>query len=246
MSCADYHNAIAEFADGNLDATEQRRLERHVEACAACRALLADLKSIQAAAFTLERLQPPPAVWESLRSAVAAEPKPGAGGRLLAWPKTTRERNVWLAAAATLLLATMAGIYPLLRTDQAGTGAPVANAVATENESLTPAQAALEAAAQPIDQVIRDLDEIARREKDALDPQTAGVLQASMQLVDDAIVETRAVLEKQPESVDAQESLFSAMQTKVALLQQTVELINEMRKGNQAEAGRLIQGLNQG
>jgi hypothetical protein len=29
------------------------------------------------------------------------------------------------------------------------------------------------------------------------------------------------------------------------VLQQTVELINEMRKGNQAEAGRLIQGLNQ-
>ena len=31
------------------------------------------------------------------------------------------------------------------------------------------------------------------------------------------------------------------MRTKVAVLQQTVELINEMRKGNQAEAGRLIQ-----
>ena len=34
--------------------------------------------------------------------------------------------------------------------------------------------------------------------------------------------------------------LFEALRTKVALLQQTVELINEMRKGNQAEAGRLL------
>ena len=42
-----------------------------------------------------------------------------------------------------------------------------------------------------------------------------------------------------------QEGLFDAMRSKVALLQQTVELINEMRKGNQAEAGRLLQGLNQ-
>lgn len=244
MSCADYNNAIAEFVDGNLDATEQRRLERHVEACAACRALLADLKSIQAAAFTLERMQPPPAVWDSLRAAVAAEPKPATGGRLLAWPKTARERNVWLAAAATLLLSTLAGIYPLLRTsNQARSGESVTT---IDDQSLGPAQAALEAAAEPFDQVIRDLDEIARRDRDALDPQTAGVLQQNMQLVDKAIVETRAVLEKQPESVDAQESLFSAMQTKVALLQQTVELINEMRKGNQAEAGRLIQGLNQG
>ena len=55
----------------------------------------------------------------------------------------------------------------------------------------------------------------------------------------------RAALDAQPASADAQESLFDAMRSKVALLQQTVELINEMRKGNQAEAGRLIRGLNQ-
>jgi hypothetical protein len=35
------------------------------------------------------------------------------------------------------------------------------------------------------------------------------------------------------------------MRNKVSLLQQTVELINEMRKGNPAEAGRLIQTLPQ-
>src|SRR5687768_1243804 len=115
MNCADYNNAIAEFVDGNLDAAEQRRLERHVEVCAACRALVADLKSIQASAFTLDRLQPPPAVWESLRVAVAAEPVPGTRGRVLAWPQTRREWTVWLAAAAALLIATMAGIYPLIR-----------------------------------------------------------------------------------------------------------------------------------
>ena len=47
----------------------------------------------------------------------------------------------------------------------------------------------------------------------------------------------------QPASSRAQDGLFEAMRTKVALLQQTVELINEMRKGNQAEAGRLMQDL---
>ena len=36
-----------------------------------------------------------------------------------------------------------------------------------------------------------------------------------------------------------------ALRTKVALLQQTVELINDMRKGNQAEAGRRVQTLAQ-
>ena len=43
----------------------------------------------------------------------------------------------------------------------------------------------------------------------------------------------------------ATREIFEGLRTKVALLQQTVELINEMRKGNQAEAGRRAQTLAQ-
>jgi CHASE3 domain sensor protein len=69
------------------------------------------------------------------------------------------------------------------------------------------------------------------------------VFQKNLQVIDQAIGESRAALKTQPASTDVQEGLFENMRTKVALLQQTVELINEMRKGNQAEAGRIIQGL---
>ena len=70
------------------------------------------------------------------------------------------------------------------------------------------------------------------------------MLQNNLRVIDQAIGESRAALQAQPSSAPAQASLFDAMRDKVALLQQTVELINEMRKGNQAEAGRLIEGLN--
>ena len=103
----------------------------------------------------------------------------------------------------------------------------------------------LQAAEAHYDKAIRELEQIARSDTGALDPQVAGVLQKNLQVIDQAIGESRAALQTQPASADAQESLFDAMRSKVALLQQTVELINEMRKGNQAEAGRLIQGLNQ-
>jgi hypothetical protein len=106
-------------------------------------------------------------------------------------------------------------------------------------------QAELAAAEQHYDKAIQGLEQIARSDSSALDPQVAGVLQKNLQVIDQAIGESRAALQTQPASADAQESLFDAMRSKVALLQQTVELINEMRKGNQAEAGRLIQGLNQ-
>ncbi len=42
----------------------------------------------------------------------------------------------------------------------------------------------------------------------------------------------------------AQESLFDAFRRKVSLLQDTIALMNEMRKGNQAGAARIAEGPN--
>lgn len=243
MSCSEYSEAIAESVDGVLDPTQQRALERHVEGCEACRALVADLRTIQAAAFTLDRHEPPRHVRESLRTRIAGEPRPVVRGRLLSWP---RSRVAWAgwAAAAVLVLATAVGIYPMLSTptphggEQADAANPSTDPVGSVLEELQAAEA-------HYDKAIRELEQIARSDSGALDPQVAGVLQKNLQVIDQAIGESRAALKTQPASADAQESLFDAMRSKVALLQQTVELINEMRKGNQAEAGRLIQGLNQ-
>jgi len=244
MSCADYTDAIADFVDGTLDPARQRALERHVEGCAACRALVADLKSIQAAAFTLDRVELPGQLWKAVQARVATEPPASARGRLLAWPRTRTAMATW-AAAAALVLATGIGIYSVRQPvdrheDTSAVGAPT-----DPGEVVASVQAELQAAEEHYDKAIQGLEQIARTESGALDPQVAAVLQKNLQVIDQAIGESRAALQQQPASTDAQDSLFDAMRSKVALLQQTVELINEMRKGNQAEAGRLIKGLNQ-
>src|SRR5688572_12094469 len=131
MSCSDYRDAIAEFVDGSLDPVAQRALERHVEGCEACRALVADLKSIQAAAFTLDRVELPPHLWKVVQIRVAEEPLPSARGRLLAWPQTRATWGVWLSAAAALILVTTIGTYQLVQNadrhdDDVANSAPVA------------------------------------------------------------------------------------------------------------------------
>ena len=247
MNCTDYRDAIARFVDGSLDAEEQRALEGHVETCAACRALVADLRSIQAAAFTLERHEPPAAMWDRIRERVAAEPVPQRG-RVVVWPRSRTAWGVWLAAAAALLVATTAGLYPLLQNRgraPAAATAETTHATGDTADAVASVQAEFEAAEQHYDKAIQGLEQIAQSQSGTLDPQVAAVLQKNLQVIDQAIGESRAALKMQPASTDAQESLFDAMRTKVAVLQQTVELINEMRKGNQVEAGRLIQGLNQ-
>jgi anti-sigma factor RsiW len=242
MSCQDYSAALAEYVDGTLDPTRQRELERHVEGCSACRALLADLKSIQAAAFTLDRIELPPHILPALKARIAEEPLPVARGQLLAFPESRGARAAWAAAAAALLVLTTAGLFSLMR--------PAAPVDRHAEEQTTPspapadgadtaafAQAEFQAAAEHYERAIQLLEKTAKSDYGTLDPQVAAVLQKNLHVIDSAIEESRAA--------GAQEDLFAAMRSKVALLQQTVELINEMRKGNQTEAGRLLQGLNQ-
>ena len=252
MNCADLQtDVLVDLVDGRLDGAEQRAVERHLDACAQCRALVEDLRSIRAAAFMLDRHEPKPATWASLQAAIAAEPAPKA--RLLDMGRARRGtgevgRNwpVWLGAAAALILATVIGLMPLMNReplphDDSGAAAAAAEAEVTV-ESVT---AEFEAAEKHYQKAIDDLQTIANKDTGELDPQVAAVLQKNLTVIDQAITESRAALRSQPASSNAQSGLFDALRTKVALLQQTVELINEMRKGNQAEAGRRIQTLSQ-
>jgi len=233
---------VVDFVDGSCDPATARAVEHHLDVCPSCRALMADLRTLRTAAFTLERLEPPPTVLERIQARLRGDGA-GAPSRVLAWPNTREAWTVWLAAAAALLITTTIGVLPLLR--QSGEGRQAATVVAALDDSalIDSVEADLRAAESHYEKAIVGLEQIARRDSDELDPQVAAVLQKNLQVVDQAIGESRAALKAEPSSAPAQEGLFDAMRTKVALLQQTVELINEMRQGNQAEAGRLMQDL---
>ena len=241
MHCSDVSDVLVDFIDGRLDPAQERDVERHLDACANCRAMVVDLRTIRAAAFMLDRHEPGPEVWTSLQQRLAAEPVPRNRARVLAMPARASWR-VWLAAAAVIVLATSIGVLPLLR--RAGPAAPPQESAGAEAtvESVT---AEFEAAEQHYQKAITDLETIAKQDTGELDPQVAAVLQKNLAVIDQAIGESRAALQSQPASGTAQEGLFDALRSKVALLQQTVELINEMRKGNQVEAGRKFQTLSQ-
>ena len=248
MNCADLSEALVDLVDGRLDGPERRDVERHLEGCANCRALVEDLRSLRAAAFMLDRREPKAETWSKLQAAIAAEPAPGRlrtlsrsfGGPTRAnWP-------VWLGAAAALVLATVIGLLPLMnRAPQPHDDSATTAAQADEPATVESVTAEFEAAERHYQKAIDDLQTIANKDTGELDPQVAAVLQKNLSVIDQAISESRDALKSQPSSANAQSGLFDALRSKVALLQQTVELINEMRKGNQAEAGRRVQTLAQ-
>jgi len=253
MNCDSLNEALVDYVDGRLAPAEQRAAERHLEVCDVCSALVTDLRTIRAAAFMLDRHEPAPEAWTRLQAAVAAEPAPkahvlsmagfgrrgGNAGRASAnWP-------VWLGAAAALILATVIGLLPLMSREAGNEADAAADAAETAEVSVESVAAEFEAAEKHYQKAIDDLQSIASKDTGELDPQVAAVLQKNLSVIDQAISENRAALKSQPASSNAQDGLFDALRTKVALLQQTVELINEMRQGNQAEAGRRIQTLSQ-
>ena len=234
MSCRDFDAQIGDYVDGAMDEAQRASFESHLATCAECRAVVADFTVIRAASLSLEPQVPPQHVWPRLSAAIEAEPGPLFG--FGPWWRTFAP-----VAAMAILVAALSWTAAQLTVVPAERLARSAPATQTEPVSIL---AEYQLAERDLSNTIEGLERIAT-DRTALDMETADVLKANLTVLDGAIGESREALKKEPENDVAQESLFEALRNKVALLQDTIALINEMRKGNQEGAARIVSGLNQ-
>ncbi len=241
MSCENYRDAIQELADGTLGPIRRAELQVHLEGCPRCRALAADLSKIRAVAASLDRLTPPDTVWMQVAGRLRQEGRFAAQAR----PRTSHRRIAALAIAAALVVAIGASILLLL---PRGGDQPAQQAAQQGNaEPEDPVQSIaneFRLAEQHYQNAIAKLEQAARSDEDVLDPQTAAILKKNLQVIDQAIAESRDALRVEPQSAAARDTLFEALKRKVVVLQDTLALMNEIRKGNPAGTGQLVEGLN--
>lgn len=226
--------ALNDYVEAALDAAGRAEVERHLASCEECRALVDDMQAIRGAAASLELRDAPARSWPRLERAIKLEQAHSKGGR--------RGIYVGLAAAAAIVIAVSVGLRyrpaaPVAPADAARPAAEVSSAAEVEAE--------LRAAETHYDKAIQGLEQITNAEKGTLDTQTAATLQKNLAVIDQAINESRAAVRAQPTSEPAQQSLIESFKAKLALLQDTVALINEMRKGNEAGAAQIGSGLRQ-
>jgi anti-sigma factor RsiW len=242
MACESRIDRIQELVDGTLGGIRRSELEQHLTQCPSCGALKDDLERIRDAAAALPTLPPPDGAWLQIAGRLRQE------GRLreAAPVRAIRSRPyAWLAIAAALVLVAGLSIVALLRSTP-GSPAPAAPAgsVASSNskagESVEAVQNEVEAAQEQFQKAITKMDDLRKANMNALDPQTSAVIEKNLGIIDSAIAENRAAVKAQPGSVAARETLFEALRQKVSLLQDTISLINEMRKGNNAAAAQLV------
>jgi Putative zinc-finger len=246
--------AIHDYVDDTLGAGERAEIAQHIERCAECRQLVDDLREIRNAAAGLrdDVREAPVRAWTRLERAIAMEERSTQNTQSafsLRAPRALRSIS-FLAAAAAVVLATAIGLQwrSGRQTAPAATSesAPATGgSIATAPQGAETVEAELRAAEEHYANAISGLEQITKTEQSALDPGTAATLQKNLAVIDQAIGESRAALRAQPASEPAQTSLVENFKAKIGLLQDTVALINEMRKGDEAGAARIVSGLKQ-
>ena len=231
MKCHDCQPLLSAYGDGALRSDEHAAVEIHLRTCAECHALSDDLATIRAAAGALDALVPPAHVWHQLSAAAETRSSGSFRTGWFGW-------RPLIAVAMTVVIA--AGLWRvgtlLQPAGPTSTLPQVADIIPGADPDTDPEAHYTVAIAR--------LEEVTRADRDVLDQETAGVMNAGLMVIDDAITESRAAVQAEPQSQLAQESLFAALRRKVALLQEMLALINEMRKGNQEGAAQILSEIN--
>ena len=85
MECRDVRPALSDLVDGIIARDVRPEVEAHLEGCAGCRSLLADLRRARGAARALPKMAAPESLWPKVRADFAAQSgqprpaRPGAG-----------------------------------------------------------------------------------------------------------------------------------------------------------------------
>ena len=228
MNCERYSEWLSEAVDGTLDVSKRTELDAHLRGCAECRELLNDLMEIRAAAATLDRLTPSPDMWNAIAAKIDLPPD-SAALPLLRDESRSPVASLWqlkrvsswtqLTAAAAVLMMLGAAAWFGLQTPSPPSGGE-------STADLARAASELQLAEQHYLNAIAALEKLTVQKDTALDQAVAAEIAQSLASIDRAINDSRAALETDPESFVAQTSLLEALRMKVALLQETVSLMN--------------------
>lgn len=226
MTCHEYDALLARDLEGELSPEERRSADAHLTDCGRCSALRAELVGIAAAARELPLMSPSRDLWDGIAARIdtpVLSLQPPAVGN------ASGRRFRLFAAAAALVVAT-AGMTYVITLASVGRGASqTATTVPDETGPrfgdsagnagvVLAADAATRAADAAFDREVVQLRALLEQRRPNLDSATVAILERNLQIIDRAIAESRAALEKDPGSVLLNRQLHNALGKKVQVL----------------------------
>jgi hypothetical protein len=214
MNCETFERRIDEYVDGLLDEAARSEADAHLAVCDRCRSSLRALREVLEGAAALPRhIEPPRDLFPEVRAAIEA----GNG--------TERRRRVtpavWLALAASLIVAVAAGIIglPMLR--------PGTVPVAAEDNPPAAQKDAMAEYLEAEEQYIRATEQLfdaLEKQGDSLPPGTAAIVQENLETIDQAIEQVRVALARDPGNPRTGQVLTALHRQKLHLLKKASRL----------------------
>jgi hypothetical protein len=216
-----FRDRLSDYADDDVHGSERDEMDTHLASCMECRALLGELRALRREARALPPVEPPEHVWRSISESLRR--------RELSSSRRS-SFNMGLAVAAALVLGVSLWIAVTTVTPERENTEQLADRVTQE----------LLAAESHYQNAITGLEQIVAQNDGSLPAELNQTLIENLDLIELTIDESRNAIATDPESSVAKDTLFEAFRRKVNLLQNTILLINEVRKGEGENALDLI------
>jgi anti-sigma-K factor RskA len=213
---------LDDYVTGDLDPDASDAVRTHAAGCAICNAEVEGLKRVLSGVAQLPKsIDPPVEAWTNIRSAILRRENRGANHK--EGPRDFIRRHLpatAVAAAAMIAIVSSAATVAYLgsrggqaasvaRTDDSGTPATLAAFTVEENNYLRTAST---------------LQDILDRQENVLAPETVVQLRASLRTIDEAILEARGALARDPFNKLLIEMLSANYRQKVDLLRRSTEM----------------------
>jgi hypothetical protein len=210
---------LDDYVMGDLDDAARAPVAEHIAACEICHAEVYSLESIRARAHDLPtEIDPPTDAWSNIRSAIERDV-----AAIDVTGKTSRarwQRPLGIAAALLVVAALSSGGTYLYLRDR-GAHAP-ASSLAQEGTPATLAAFTLQE-----NDFLRNaaiLQDLLDQQEGSLAPETVAQLKASLRTIDEAILEARNALARDPANKTLVEMLTATYRQKLDLLKRTTEM----------------------
>ena len=227
MNTDKWTDRLSEYLDGELNQAERDALEKHLEGCGECSAVLEELRAVTLRAESLDDRPPARDLWSAIAERIGSTATTGEVRAIASAPsRRWAGRRITLgipqlaaaAVALVVLSGTVVGGFVGLR-HNAG---PAASTPAVEPGITVTNIASLGGA--KYDSAVAELEQALVANKGQLDSGTVKVIRQNLQIIDQAIDQARQALAADPGSTYLSNHLAGALRQKVELLRHVTGL----------------------
>jgi anti-sigma-K factor RskA len=215
---------LDDYVTGELTEDARGPVADHIAACEICRAEVESLEEVLARAADLPKsIDPPADAWLNIRAAIERDKSAIAS-------EHARSEKLWrqpyfLAAAVVLVAALSSGGTALyMNSRERDAGSPRAVATNQVSESTPATLAAFTIEENTYLRNVAVLQDVLDQQEASLAPETVAQLKASLRTIDEAILEARIALARDPANKMLIEMLSGTYRQKVDLLRRTTEM----------------------